>query len=104
MFEITKVHARCGSVSTGGELVKPDLEGTFIVHGSAPTLEAMARFISAAPDLLRVAELILKEWERPTEGVLPGELIARLSQYSNVAREAICKATKLEVLSEQQSK
>jgi hypothetical protein len=41
--------------------------------------------------LLPICELILKEWERPTEGVLPGELIARLSQYAQEAREAIRK-------------
>lgn len=53
---------------------------------------ANATLISAAPELLRVAELILAEWEKPTEGVLPGELIARLSQYSIEAREAVKKA------------
>ncbi len=56
------------------------------------TDRANANLISAAPDLLAVAELILKEWEAPTEGVLPGTLIARLSQYSDVARAAIQKA------------
>lgn len=51
-----------------------------------------ANLISAAPNLLKIAELILLEWEKPTEGVLPGELIARLSQYSIEARAAIKKA------------
>jgi hypothetical protein len=41
--------------------------------------------------LLPICELILKEWVSPTEGVLPGALIARLSQYSVEAREAIRK-------------
>ena len=52
----------------------------------------LASLFSAAPELLSIAELILKEWERPTEGVLPGELIARLSQYAEEARIAINKA------------
>lgn len=51
-----------------------------------------AHLISAAPDLLLIAELILKEWEKPTEGVQIGELIARLSNYSLEARNAINKA------------
>lgn len=48
--------------------------------------------ITAAPDLLKIAELILEEWEKPTEGVLRGELVARLTQYSDLARQAIKKA------------
>lgn len=51
-----------------------------------------ANLCVAAPDLLELAELILKEWSAPTEGVLRGELIARLSQYSHKARAAINKA------------
>lgn len=54
---------------------------------------ANARLIAAAPDLLDVVQLIIKEWEKPTEGVQVGELIARLSQYSVEARAAIAKAT-----------
>jgi hypothetical protein len=54
--------------------------------------QADARLISAAPELYAVAELILAEWEKPTEGVERGELIARLSQYSTEARAALAKA------------
>ena len=54
--------------------------------------QANARLFAAAPDLLSIAKLILAEWERPTEGVPVGELIARLSQYSTEARAAIKKA------------
>lgn len=54
---------------------------------------ADARLIAAVPELLEVAQLILAEWEKPTAGVLPGELIARLSQYSDIARAAVRKAT-----------
>lgn len=54
--------------------------------------QANARLIAAAPDLLEVARLILTEWERPTEGVKAGELIARLSQYASEAKAAISKA------------
>lgn len=53
---------------------------------------ANANLIAAAPELLEIAELILKEWEKPTEGILPGELIARLSQYSDRALKAVAKA------------
>lgn len=53
---------------------------------------ANANLISAAPELLQVAKLILEEWEKPTEGVQRGELIARLSQYVDIAREAVKKA------------
>ncbi len=53
---------------------------------------ANARLISAAPELLAIAKLIIKEWAAPTEGVLPGELIARLSQYAAEAKAAIEKA------------
>jgi hypothetical protein len=56
------------------------------------TTKANADLISAAPELLDLARLILKEWEAPTEGVQRGELIARLSQYAKEAREAIAKA------------
>jgi hypothetical protein len=48
-----------------------------------------AYLIAAAPELLAVAKLILKEWEAPTDGVRRGELIARLSQYAAEARAAI---------------
>jgi hypothetical protein len=54
--------------------------------------EPNAHLMAAAPDLLEVAKLIIKEWEAPTEGVLPGTLIARLSQYAQEARAAIAKA------------
>lgn len=47
---------------------------------------------AAAPDLLALAHLIIKEWEAPTEGVQRGELIGRLSQYAKEARDAISKA------------
>ena len=50
---------------------------------------AMSKRGANVDALVGVALLILKEWERPTEGVLPGELIARLSQYSVEAREAL---------------
>lgn len=53
---------------------------------------ANASLIAAAPELLTLARLILKEWEAPTEGIQKGELIARLSQYSTEAREVIAKA------------
>ncbi|MFI5342855.1 MAG: hypothetical protein ACHQUC_01405 [Chlamydiales bacterium] len=53
---------------------------------------ANAALIATAPELLEIVELILLEWEKPTEGVLPGELIARLSQHSHEAREVIKKA------------
>lgn len=52
----------------------------------------LSRLIDAAPDLLKIAKLVLNEWEAPTEGVLKGELIARLSQYAAEARAAIEKA------------
>lgn len=55
-------------------------------------IEANIHLLAASPDLARVAILILKEWEAPTEGVKVGELIARLSQYSKEAREALIKA------------
>ncbi len=51
-----------------------------------------AHLIAAAPELLDLARLILKEWEAPTDGVQKGELIARLSQYAQEARTAIAKA------------
>ena len=61
--------------------------------GGLDESEANAHLIAAAPDLLDVVQLIIKEWEKPTEGVQVGELIARLSQYSVEARAAIAKAT-----------
>lgn len=48
--------------------------------------------MAAAPDLLEIAELILEEWDKPTDGVSKGELIDRLSQYSNRARFVVKKA------------
>lgn len=54
--------------------------------------EADARLMAAAPDLLEIAELILEEWDKPTDGVSKGELIDRLSQYSNRARFVVKKA------------
>ncbi len=60
--------------------------------GDDRTIAADAALIAAAPDLLKIARLCLAEWEKPTEGVLIGELIARLSNYSDLAREAIKKA------------
>ena len=51
-----------------------------------------ARLISAAPELLALAKLILKEWEQPTEGVERGTLVARLCQYADEARAAVKKA------------
>lgn len=54
--------------------------------------EADKYVLAASQDLLKVCQLILAEWEKPTEGVLPGELIARLSQYSKEARAAVNKA------------
>ena len=56
------------------------------------TGEANARLISAAPELLAVAKLIVAEWQAPTEGTQVGTLIARLSQYATEARAAIAKA------------
>ena len=49
---------------------------------------------SGSPDrvnieLLDIAKLTLMEWEAPTDGIERGELIARLSQYSDLARKAI---------------
>ncbi len=62
-------------------------------HGDAlGRAECDAALISAAPELLQIAKLILKEWEAPTDGVHKGELIARLSQYADLARAAIDKA------------
>lgn len=55
-------------------------------------MKANAHLISAAPEMLEICELILKEWEAPTAGVQIGELIARLSQYSDLALTAIKKA------------
>ena len=54
---------------------------------------ANSRLIAAAPELLELARLILAEWEKPTEGIARGELVARLSQYSIEARAVIEKAT-----------
>jgi hypothetical protein len=51
-----------------------------------------AHLIAAAPELLEVAKLILAEWEKPTDGIKTGELIARLSQYAADARQAVNKA------------
>jgi hypothetical protein len=51
-----------------------------------------AQLIAAAPELLEVAKLILKEWESPVEGVQRGELIGKLSQYAHAARAAVQKA------------
>lgn len=51
-----------------------------------------ANLIAAAPELLDLAKLILKEWDAPTEGVQRGELISRLSQYASEARKIITKA------------
>ncbi len=65
-------------------------------NGSTKDLEEAQKnslLISAAPDLLEIAKLILKEWDAPTDGVQKGELIARLSQYAVEARAAIKKAT-----------
>lgn len=54
--------------------------------------EANACLIAAAPELLEIAKLILKEWNAPTDGVARGELIGRLSQYAIEARKVIKKA------------
>jgi len=53
---------------------------------------ANAHLISAAPELLEVAKLIIEEWDKDTDGVQRGELIARLSQYARKAGHAIAKA------------
>lgn len=53
---------------------------------------ANARLIAAAPELLELARHCLSEWEKPTDGVQKGELIARLSNYSDFARALIKKA------------
>lgn len=73
--------------------VYPDATAIAEIISAGSTKRANARLIAAAPDLLDVVQLIIKEWEKPTEGVQVGELIARLSQYSVEARAAIAKAT-----------
>lgn len=45
--------------------------------------------------LERIVRLILKEWDAPTEGILRGELIARLSQYAQEARKALADGDEL---------
>jgi hypothetical protein len=51
--------------------------------------QGRADLLECAKSLEHIAELILKEWEEPTDGVLKGELITRLSQYSHDAREIL---------------
>jgi hypothetical protein len=69
------------------------LIATIPTKGLPDTNYANARLIAAAPELLELAQLIIKEWEKPTDGIQKGELIARLSQYSIEARALIRKAT-----------
>lgn len=69
---------------TDGECVICDIKSDI--------LDSTANLIAAAPELLAVVELIIKEWEAPTEGVAVGTLIGRLSQYSIDARAALAKA------------
>lgn len=59
---------------------------------SIDEMRANANVAAAAPDLLRVCELIVNEWEKETADVERGELIARLSQYASEARKTIAKA------------
>lgn len=80
-------------ISKGIHIVAPD-GSTVTVNLGAKSEECLANagLIAAAPELLEVTKLIVKEWEAPTEGVQRGELIARLSQYAKEARDAIAKA------------
>ena len=63
-----------------------------VVSTSSSVASPSAALIAAAPDLLALARICLAEWDKDCTGVLKGELIARLSQYSHVAREVIEKA------------
>lgn len=60
---------------------------------SAQAAKEYGPLFAASPILLDIVQLIIKEWEAPTDGVARGELIARLSQYAPEARAAIKRAT-----------
>ena len=76
------------------EGARPDLPEQHIATMGIQSAEdrANGRLIAASPDLLHIAILIVEEWEKPTEGVQRGELIARLPQYAPEARAALKKA------------
>lgn len=83
-------------VTRGRHIAADDGSTIAVVLGGSPggseECAANVKLIAAAPDLLKIAELILEEWDKPTEDVACGELIARLSQYSDLARTAVMKA------------
>ncbi len=59
---------------------------------SGLTADEFGPLFEAAPELLALAKLIIKEWEADTTDVARGALIARLSQYAKEARDVIKKA------------